>query len=47
VADDPSTTVTFAVTTGALTITAPTSADLGSGAPGTDIIGQMGTRRDG
>jgi hypothetical protein len=37
------TTVTFAVTTGALTITAPTAADLGSGAPGTDISGEIGT----
>jgi hypothetical protein len=37
------TTVTFAVTSGALTITAPASANLGSGAPGTDISGEVGT----
>jgi hypothetical protein len=37
------TTVTFAVTTGALTITAPDAADLGSGAPGTDIVHEIGT----
>jgi hypothetical protein len=40
---DPDTTVTFAVTTGALTLTAPASATLGSGAPGTTISGQLGT----
>jgi hypothetical protein len=40
---DADTTVTFAVTSGALTITAPTSANLGSGAPGTDISGEVGT----
>jgi len=34
---DPSTTLTFTVTSGALSITAPTAADLGSGAPGTTI----------
>jgi hypothetical protein len=39
---DPSTTVTFAVTSGALTMTVPASADLGSGAPGTDISGALG-----
>jgi hypothetical protein len=37
------TTVTFAVTSGALTITAPATANLGSGAPGTDISGEVGT----
>jgi hypothetical protein len=40
---DPDTTVTFAVTSGALTMTAPTAADLGSGAPGTDIASEIGT----
>ena len=40
---DPDTTVTFAVTSGALTMTAPAAADLGSGAPGTDITGEVGT----
>jgi hypothetical protein len=39
---DPDTTVTFAVTTGALSLTAPTSVDLGSGAPGTTISGAAG-----
>jgi hypothetical protein len=39
---DPDTTVTFAVTSGALTITAPTAAGLGSGAPGTTISGALG-----
>jgi hypothetical protein len=41
-ADEGSTPVTFSVTTGALTITVPVSADLGSGAPGTDITDQLG-----
>ena len=36
------TTVTFTVTTGALSLTAPTSADLGAGAPGTTISGALG-----
>jgi hypothetical protein len=40
---DPDTTVTFAVTTGALTMTAPTSANLGAGAPGTTISGLLGS----
>jgi hypothetical protein len=40
---DPNTTVTFAVTSGLLTMTAPTSAFLGSGAPGTVISGALGT----
>jgi hypothetical protein len=39
---DPSTTVTFTVTTGALTMTAPAGADLGSGAPGSIITGTLG-----
>ena len=39
---DPDTTVTFAVTSGALTMTAPVSANLGSGAPGTTIEGALG-----
>jgi len=42
-ASDPATTVTFAVTSGALTMTAPTSAALGSGAPGGSISSQLGT----
>jgi hypothetical protein len=42
-AADPDTTVTFTVTSGALTMTAPTTADLGSGAPGTTISGPVGT----
>jgi hypothetical protein len=40
--DDPDTTVTFAVTTGELSMTAPVSVDLGSGAPGTTISGSLG-----
>jgi hypothetical protein len=39
---DPDTIVTFSVTTGALSLTAPTTADLGSGAPGTTISGAVG-----
>lgn len=39
---DPDTTVTFTVTSGALTMSAPVSADLGSGAPGTTINGSLG-----
>jgi hypothetical protein len=39
---DPDTTVTFTVTSGALTETAPTTANLGSGAPGTTISGALG-----
>lgn len=41
-AGDPSTTVTFAITTGALSLTAPASVDLGSGAPGDTISGDLG-----
>jgi hypothetical protein len=40
---DPDTTVTFTVTSGLLTMTAPATADLGSGAPGTTITGALGT----
>jgi hypothetical protein len=39
---DPDTTVTFTVTSGALSMTAPASADLGSGAPGSTISGSLG-----
>jgi hypothetical protein len=39
---DPDTTVTFTVTTGALSMSAPVSADLGTGAPGTTISGSLG-----
>jgi hypothetical protein len=40
---DPDTTVTFTVTTGALSLSAPTSADLATGgAPGTTISGSLG-----
>ncbi|MGW1530867.1 hypothetical protein [Streptomyces aureus] len=41
-ADDPSTTVTYTVTSGALTMSAPVSAALGSGAPGTTISAPIG-----
>jgi hypothetical protein len=37
------TTTTFSVTSGALTITAPDTASLGNGAPGSTISGQLGT----
>jgi hypothetical protein len=40
---DPDTTVTFTVTSGALTMTAPTAATLGSGAPGTIVSGALGS----
>lgn len=39
---DPDTTVTFTVTSGALAMTAPVSANLSSGAPGTTISGALG-----
>jgi hypothetical protein len=39
---DPSTTVTFTVTSGALTLSVPVSASLGSGAPGTVISAPIG-----
>ena len=42
VSPDPDTTVTFTVTTGALSINSPASVDLGSGAPGTTISGPLG-----
>jgi hypothetical protein len=41
--NDPDTTTTFSVTSGALTMTAPATANLGSGAPGTTISGPLGT----
>jgi hypothetical protein len=40
---DPDTTVTFTVTSGALAMTAPDSADLGSGVPGGTISSDLGT----
>ncbi|MFD8479286.1 hypothetical protein [Kitasatospora sp. NPDC059673] len=39
---DPSTTLTFTVTSGALTLSVPAAATLGSGAPGTTIGAQIG-----
>jgi hypothetical protein len=39
---DPGTTVTFTVTVGLLSMTAPTAANLGAGAPGTTISGPLG-----
>lgn len=39
---DPSTTVTFTVTSGALSLSVPASAVLGSGAPGTTISAAIG-----
>ena len=39
---DPNTIVTFTVTVGALSMTAPVSANLGSGAPGSTISGALG-----
>ncbi|MEU6652753.1 hypothetical protein ABZ904_25795 [Streptomyces sp. NPDC046900] len=41
-ADDPSTAVSFAVTSGALSLSAPVSTNIGSGAPGTQISGRIG-----
>jgi hypothetical protein len=41
-AGDPNTTVTFTVTSGALSMTAPTASDLGSGAPGSTISSDLG-----
>jgi hypothetical protein len=41
-ANDPSTTITFTVTSGALTLTVPASTNLGSGAPGTIIGSPLG-----
>jgi hypothetical protein len=40
---DPNTTMTFTVTVGGLTMTAPGAANIGSGAPGTTITGSLGT----
>jgi hypothetical protein len=40
---DPNTAVTFAVSSGALTMTAPAAVFLGSGAPSTTIAGAVGT----
>lgn len=40
---DPDTTVTFTVTSGVLSMTAPTTADLGTNGPGTTIAGALGT----
>jgi hypothetical protein len=42
-AGDSATTVTFAVTSGLLTISTPTASNLGSGAPGSTISGPLGT----
>ena len=39
---DPDTTVSFSVTSGALSMSAPVSVNLGSGAPGTTISGALG-----
>jgi hypothetical protein len=41
-ASDPDTTVTFTVTAGALSLSAPGTANLGSGAPGSTISGPLG-----
>jgi hypothetical protein len=41
-AGDPDTTVTFTVSSGDLSMTAPVSADLGTNAPGTTITGVLG-----
>jgi hypothetical protein len=41
-AGDPNTTVTFSVSSGALSMTAPDSIDLGINAPGTSIVGNLG-----
>ena len=40
---DPNTTVTFTVSSGALAMSAPTTVDLGTNAPGTTIFGNLGT----
>jgi hypothetical protein len=42
-AGDPNTTVTFTVSSGALSMTAPATVDLGTNAPGTTISGSLGT----
>jgi hypothetical protein len=41
-AADPDTTVTFTVSSGALSLTAPDTVDLGTNAPGTTIAGALG-----
>jgi hypothetical protein len=41
-ASDPNTTVTFTVSAGELSMTAPVSVDLGTNAPGTTITGSVG-----
>ncbi|RKR88938.1 hypothetical protein BDK92_3271 [Micromonospora pisi] len=41
-APSDTTTVTFDIEAGTLDIDAPAAADLGGGAPGTDIVGQLG-----
>lgn len=41
-AGDPNTTVTFTVTSGALSMTAPAASDLGSGVPGSTISSDLG-----
>jgi len=41
-ADDPSTTVTYTVTSGALTLSVPAATSLGSGAPGTTVSAPIG-----
>ncbi|MEU1286968.1 hypothetical protein [Kitasatospora sp. NPDC005856] len=41
-ASDPSTTVTFTVTSGALSMSVPVSSTLGSGAPGTQVSAPLG-----
>jgi hypothetical protein len=40
---DPATTVTFTVTVGALSMTAPTAVNLGGGVPGATISGSVGS----
>jgi hypothetical protein len=42
-APDPNTTVTFTVSSGALSMTAPATVDLGTSAPGNTITGSVGT----
>jgi hypothetical protein len=42
-AADPDTTVTFTVSSGLLSLTAPDSVDLGTNGPGTTIAGALGT----
>ena len=42
-ASDPNTTLTFTVTSGLLTLSAPGSANLGTGLPGTTVTGSLGS----